>query len=32
MFSNLNNRFRGLLLAAVIVSIVSGACGVLLVS
>ena len=32
MFSNLINRFRGLLLAAVIVSIVSGACGVLLVS
>ena len=32
MFSYLINRFRGLLLAAAIVSIVSGACGVLLVS
>ena len=32
MFSYLINRFRGLLLAAVIVSIVSGTCGVLLVS
>ena len=32
MFSHLINRFRGLLLAAAIVSIVSGACGVLLVS
>ena len=32
MFSHLINRFRGLLLAAALVSIVSGACGVLLVS
>ena len=32
MFSYLINRFRGLLLVAVIVSVVSGACGVLLVS
>ena len=32
MFSYLINRFRGLLLAAVIVSVVSGTCGVLLVS
>ena len=32
MLSHLINRFRGLLLAAAIVSIVSGACGVLLVS
>ena len=32
MLSHLINRFRGLLLVAAIVSIVSGACGVLLVS
>ena len=32
MFFYLINRFRGLLLAAVIVSVISGACGVLLVS
>ena len=32
MFSHLINRFRGLLLAAAIVSVVSGTCGVLLVS
>ena len=32
MFSHLINRFRGLLLAAALISIVSGACGVLLVS
>ena len=32
MFSHLINHFRGLLLAAAIVSVVSGTCGVLLVS